>query len=630
MASGWRHLTGQKNSKEADAPAVRRSRRVLLRHYWRQARGSRWLLAVIVASMVIDGVLQAGLIGYLKVMIDGLLADPSGFVQNGLLRMMLLGATAAILFFPVAYGGHVACSILASRLVTSFRMDLYRHLQCLSIGFFHVHRTGDIIARLTQDVDGGVGFLVGFVTDGSWAAGMLLTATVSMFVLNWKLTLIFIALNTLYYAIWRMFRRRVERNARRVREHAGEVAAYATEDVAAVAVMKAFAREEYFYDRFNRAQDQLYQANVDSAKAHHAFSDILQVLGKFVAPVVILGAGAFWVDRGELSIGTLVAFWSYWGLVQGPLSILYGAGPGLANSMASMNRILNFYDEIPTPADRPGALHFRPCGGEVRFDEVRFSYPGAPHRPVFEGLSITIPAHTSLGIVGHSGAGKSTLVQLALRFYDPQAGSIRIDGTDLRDMTQASLRNATGVVMQESMLLSGTIRDNVLLGDEKARDAAVWAALEQAGAADFVRESAGGLNEIVGERGVTLSGGQRQRICIARVFLKNPPLLIFDEATSALDTATETLIQEAMQRLLKGRTSIIIAHRLSTLAACDNILMLEKGRVLGMAPHAILLATCPAYAELVAKQNLAGEEQGQPRAEGAVCPGPFAAGAAQA
>lgn len=579
-----------------------------MRHYWQHATGSRWLLAVIVASMLIDGVLQAGIIGYLKVMIDELLADPSGFVQNGLLRMLLLGAMAAVVFFPVAYAGHMACSILASRLVTSFRMALYRHLQCLSIGFFHVRRTGDIIARLTQDVDGGVGFMIGFVMSGSWSIGMLLTAMVSMLVLSWKLTMIFIALNALYYAIWRMFRRRVEGNARRVREHAGEVAAYATEDVSAVVVMKAFAREEYFYDRFNRAQDQLYQANVDSAKTNHAFSDILQVVGRFVAPVVILGAGAFLVDGGGLSIGSLVAFWSYWVAVQGPLSVLYGAGPGLANCMASMNRILNFYDELPTPADRPGALHFRPREGEVRFDHVCFAYPGALDRPVFDGLSITIPAHTSLGIVGASGAGKSTLVQLALRFYDLQAGSIRIDGTDLRDMTQASLRRATGVVLQESLLLSGTIRDNLLLGNQTAHDDAIWAALEQAGAADFVRASAGGLDEIVGERGVTLSGGQRQRLCIACVFLKNPPLLIFDEATSALDTATETLIQEAMQRLLKGRTSIIIAHRLSTIVACDNILMLENGRVLGMAPHAMLLATCPAYAELVAKQNLACEE----------------------
>jgi len=590
-------------------PAFRgRSRRILLRQYWNYACGSRPLLAVIVVGMLLDGLLQAGLIAYLKVLIDELLADPSGFVQDGLLRMILLGMAAAIVFFPVAYGGHMACSVLASRLITSFRMDLYRHLQRLSIGFYHSRRTGDIIARLTQDVDNGVGILVGFVTSGTWAVGILFTALVSMFVLSWKLTLIFIALNALYYSIWCMFRRQVARTARRVRDHAGEVAAYATEDVTAVVVMKSFAREDHFYDRFNRAQDQLYQAKIDAAKVNHAFGDILQVLGKFIAPVAILGAGAFWVDRGGLTIGSLVAFWSYWGVVQSPLNILYGAGPGLANSMASMDRILNFFDELPLPADRPGALHFHPRQGQVRFDEVCFAYPGAEDRPVFAAFSMTIPAHTSLGIVGASGAGKSTLVQLALRFYDPQAGSIRIDGTDLRDMTQASLRRATGVVLQESLLLSGTIRDNVLLGDETADAAAVWAALEQAGAADFVRASAGGLDEIVGERGVTLSGGQRQRICIARVFLKNPPLVIFDEATSALDTATETLIQESMQRLLKGRTAIIIAHRLSTIVACDNILMLENGRVLGMAPHATLLATCPAYAELVAKQELSGSE----------------------
>lgn len=581
----------------------RRRKRVLLGHFWRHTRGSRHLLLIIIGGMLIDGLLQAGVVNYIKILIDRLMADPAVFVQQTLPRMAIIGLLAALVFFPVAYGGHLACSVLSSRLVTTFRMALYRHLQCLSIGFFNRKQSGEIASRLTQDVDNGVHSMVGFVTSGAWAMGILGTALVSMFFLSWKLALIFIALNAAYFSLWIKLRERVDSYARQVRDHTGKVTAYATEDMAVIMVMKTFAREDRFYNRFNDAQENLYKAQVHAARVNFVFTDTLQVIGKFLAPVLILGTGAMLVDRDGMTIGSLVAFWSYWGLVQGPLGILYGAGPGLASCLASMDRIMDFFEEKPLPSDRPKAIRFHPKKGQVDFEQVTFTYPGGNHKPVFSNLTFSLPASTSMGVVGPSGAGKSTLVQLALRFYDPQGGRIRIDGADLRDMTQASLRRATGVVLQESLLLSGTIRDNLLLGDELATDAKLWDALEQAGAADFVRDTGAGLDAIVGERGVTLSGGQRQRLSIARVFLKNPPLVIFDEATSALDGTTEAFIQESMKRLLKGRTSIIIAHRLSTIIDCDNILMLKDGNVLGPAPHAQLLATCPDYAELFASQQ---------------------------
>lgn len=593
----------------------RRPVHLLLREYWRHAHGSRRLLVVIMFAMLIDGLLQAGVINYLKVLIDRLMADPCAFVHHTLPRMALLGIAAGVLFFPIAYAGHVATGVLSSRLVTSFRMTLYRHLQKLSMSFYHEHRSGEIASRLTGDVDNGVQTMVGFVMHGTWSAVVLLTALTSMLFLSWKLTLVFAGLNAIYITTWYFFRRRIGKLARDVRDQAGEVAAFATEDVAAVMIMKSFAGEERFFDRFSDAQERLYKAQVAATRVNSAFGDILQSLGKFLAPVVILGAGALLVDREGVSIGALVAFWSYWSLVQSPLQTLFGAAPGLAGCMASMNRIRDFLDRNPTPADQPGARHYHPREGAIEFRNVTFAYPGHEHRPVFRNLNFTVPPRSSLGIVGPSGAGKSTLVQLALRFYDPQEGAILLDGIDLRDMTQESLRRSTGVVLQESLLLSGTIRDNILLGDETAKDARIWTALEQAGAAEFVRATEHGLDTAMSERGATLSGGQRQRLCIARVFLKNPPLVIFDEATSALDTATEMLIHESMQRLLRGRTSILIAHRLSTLVACDRILMLKDGKVLGLAPHAELLAACPEYAELVAKQDLRRADEiapGQP------------------
>lgn len=595
--------------RSSGATGPRRSTRLLLREFWRHARGSRWLLGITVAAMLLDGLLQAGLINYLKVVIDRVQAAPGDFVQESLPGFAALGLGAAALFFPAAYAGHVATSVLSSRLVTTFRLALYRHLQKLSLSFYQEHRAGEIAARLTSDVDNGVQILVGLSQNLCWASTVLITALVSMLLLSWKLTVVFAALNALYYLTWRQFGRRIGERARDVRDQAGEVAAFATEDVAAVMVMKSFAREDRFLDRFSHAQGRLYKAQVEAARLNHAFGDILQVLGKFLAPVAILGIGAWLVDRDGLSLGALVAFWSYWALVQTPLMTVYGAGPALASCRASLDRIQDFFERDPTPADRPGARPFQSRAGGIEFQHVHFAYPGRPDWPVVRDLNFVVPPRSSLGICGPSGAGKSTLVSLALRFFDPASGAILFDGVDLRDMTQESLRRNTGVVLQEPLLLSGTIRDNIRLGDETAGDDQIWAALEQAGAAEFVRATAHGLDTRVGERGATLSGGQRQRLCIARVFLRDPALVIFDEATAALDTTTEALIHESMQRLLKGRTAILIAHRLSTIVACDRILMLKQGRVIGLAPHAELLATCPDYAALVANQDLRRERR---------------------
>lgn len=579
--------------------------RWLFMQYWRSAYGSRHLFVVAIASLIVDGLMQAGLVNYLKILIDQLTADPAGFVRKTLPGLAVLGIAAGVVFFPIAYAGHVCGGILASRLVTSFRMRLYRHLQLLSLSFYQKTPAGEITSRLTQDVDNGVHTFVGALAmNGLWAVAMLVTALASMLVMSWKLTVVFVLLNCIYMLCWRAYRTRIHANAREVRDQAGEINAFATEDVSSVVVMKAFAREDRFFNRFEAAQERLYRAQVRATKANHAFTDILQVLGKFLAPVVILGSGSVLVANEGMSVGSLVAFWSYWTLAQVPLGIVFGAGPMLATCMASVGRIADFLEQDPTPKDKTGAVRFTPHEGKISFESVTFTYPSEGGRRVFDDFCLTIPAHSSLGVVGPSGAGKSTLVQLALRFYDPDLGSVRIDGMDLRDMTQGSLRRSTGVVLQDSLLLSGTIRDNIVLGFESATDEQVWHALEMADAADFVKSADGGLYAPIGEKGLSLSGGQRQRLCIARVFLKNPPIVIFDEATSALDSGTELQIHNSMQKLLRGRTSIIIAHRLSTVKSCDSILMLKDGHICGMAPHAELLKSCQEYAELVNRQTL--------------------------
>jgi len=280
--------------------------------------------------------------------------------------------------------------------------------------------------------------------------------------------------------------------------------------------------------------------------------------------------------------------------------------PLVFQSLASMDRIEEIFASDPLVKDSPNAKPLRLSGGEIEFQDVDFTYRSLNVKSVFQGLNLKVPAQSSVGIVGASGVGKSTLVQLLLRFRDPEAGKITIDGQDIRNALQKDLRSQIGVVLQETILLSGTVRQNILLGKEDATDTEIWTALEMADAKGFVKETGKGLNAILGPMGVNLSGGQRQRLSIARVFLKNPPIVLFDEATSALDSLAEKQIQKSLKKLLKGRTAIIIAHRISTIMDCDQIVMLDKSGVAAMGTHQELLKESNPYQILVQAQIHSG------------------------
>ncbi len=586
----------------AGRPQLTRGSAEIIREFWRNSKGYRWLFIPFVLGIIGDGLLQSGLVGYMKVMIDRLIADPTGFVRDGLLRYTLLGIGAGLLFFTLAYVSHFVTLVLKSRLAMRFRLALYSHMQRLSLSFYQKNQTGEISRRLTADIDNGTTHMVHFAAMCCWAGSLLACSLGSMLLISWKLTAIFVALNALCLGITRIFIPKIRLTSREVQDRSGEMNARVTEDVAAVSLIKAFAREDRFYDRFRAGQERLYTTQLKAGLINILYSDILQTLFIFIAPVVILGTGAWLVDRG-LSVGSLVAFWGYWQIVRGPSQSLFNGLGTFYHAAASIDRVMDFFAQQPMPKDLPGARRVKFSQGKVEFRNLSFAYPGsdAGGKPVLDEVSFTVPPHSSLGIVGPSGAGKSTLIQLLLRFHDPDAGSLLIDGVPIREMTQASLRDQIGVVFQDSIMLSGSIRENLLVGRENASEAQMWKALEMAGAAEFVRNLEKGLDSELGERGVNLSGGQRQRLSIARVFLKNPPIVVFDEATSALDTVTEDLVQDSMRRLLAGRTSLTIAHRLSTVMACDRIL-LDQGRIVGLAPHAELLRTSQLYADLVRKQ----------------------------
>jgi ABC-type multidrug transport system fused ATPase/permease subunit len=593
--------------KTPPKPRYQHKVREILSEYGKHLKGIRWLFVPVVAGMFIDASLQSGVVAYLRMVIDQLVADPAVFMREHLRTYALIGVAGGLVFLPCAFAGHFCSALLASRLVVRFRTTLYSHLQKLSLGFFHQTQVGEVSTRLIGDIDTGVHGLVGYVISVSWALTMVLVSLGSMLFLSWRLTLIFLAITFVYTILSRTFLPRIRAISREVRDQSGEFNAQLTEDVSAIALVKAFARERWFFERFRASQDRLYGSQVRAAALGALYTDVIQTVALFLAPVAILGVGAMMVGDG-LSVGTLVAFWTYWTVIRAPVNTLFNSMSTLFNGFAAMDRVLEFLEQQPMPHDPPRAPSLIVKGGLIEFRQVTFGYPAAAERTVLHDIALTVPAHSTLGIVGPSGAGKSTLIQLLLRFYDPGRGAILIDGQDLKQVTQDSLRSQVGVVLQDTILLSGSIRENLLLGREKAREAELWSALERAGAAVFVRDLPGELDAELGERGVNLSGGQRQRLAIARTFLKDPPIVVFDEATSSLDSATEAMIQESMSRLFQGRTALIIAHRLSTVVHCDRILLLDRGRVAGLAPHAELLRTNPLYENLVFGQTgLAGK-----------------------
>jgi subfamily B ATP-binding cassette protein MsbA len=369
------------------------------------------------------------------------------------------------------------------------------------------------------------------------------------------------------------------------------------EKIAGAAVVKAFGREEHEAERFYRSTRRMQDVavrNVALSSAHQATSTFLTT----VAPLVVVGAASVLVLDGNLSVGTMIAVYAYLGSLYLPLQRFSELGVTISNSTAAMERIFEFFDVRSEVVDGPEAREIERARGGVAFKSVVFSYPQRRDRQVLRGVSFDVVPGETVAIVGRSGAGKTTLASLIPRFYDADAGAVTIDGIDVQELSLASLRRQIGIVAQDPILFSGSVQENLLYGRPAAGAEELMAAARAANAHDFIEELPEGYATVVGERGLRLSGGQRQRLAIARTFLKDPPILILDEATASLDAESEHLIQEALRRLMRGRTTFIIAHRLSTILGADRILVMERGRIVDSGRHADLLARGGVYRRL--------------------------------
>jgi len=481
------------------------------------------------------------------------------------------------------------------RILADLRNVLFRHLQRLSLGFYERNRAGVIISRLTNDVDA----LDQLVTDGLTTLVqntlVLVGSAIILFFLDWRLALATITVLPLMAVATALFRIYSSRAYRAVRERLGLVTATLAEDIAGMRVVQTFARESANERRFREVNAHYRAANHQTVVTNGLYFPFVDLLAT-AATAIVLGYGGLRYFDGSITIGTLLAFMLYLSNFFDPIQQLSQLYNTFIAAVAALDKIMDVMDEQPEVVDRPGASELPRIEGNVRFEAVRFGYGDGVE--VLHGIDLDVPAGTTVALVGHTGAGKSTIAKLIARFYDPRGGRITIDGIDLRDVGQASLRRQLGVVPQEGFLFAGTVRDNIAFGRDDATPDQIVAAAQAVGAHDFVLRLENGYETDLGERGTRLSLGQRQLIAFARALLADPRILILDEATSSVDIGTERRIEHGLRRLLADRTAFVIAHRLSTIRDAERIVVLEHGQVVEQGSHSELIARQGLYTAL--------------------------------
>ncbi|MGQ9539506.1 MAG: ABC transporter ATP-binding protein [Armatimonadota bacterium] len=493
--------------------------------------------------------------------------------------------------------------VAGQRFVADLRNRLHDKLIRQSVRYHHDRKSGDLMARVIGDVDtlqevviNGVDNVLGNALSLIWVAGIIVW-------LNWKVgTLTLLPLVVVAVMVW-FFNLRVKGLYRAIRDRLGDLSAKLQENLLGVLIIKAFAREAYEQERFQQVNAEYLSTSLTGVKVRSVYFPGVMTVG-FLSNIAMIGAGAYFVLRGEFTIGGLVAYRGYWWQLFAPVFSLAQVNEMIQRAIAAASRVFEVLDAPEEVTDAPNAIVPDTVQGHIRFDRVHFAYN--PERPILQDVSFEVLPGQRIGIVGPSGTGKTTILNLMLRFYDPQEGRISLDGYDLRQLQQEAFRRHIALVTQEPFLFNDTVRHNILFGRLYATDEEIETAARLANAHDFVADLPQGYDTLVGERGVKLSGGQKQRICIARAFLANPKVLLLDEATASVEPESEALIQAALERLMQGRTTVIVTHRLSLVRDCDRILVIDEGRVIESGRHEELLEHDGWYARMYRLQMEGG------------------------
>lgn len=564
----------------------------------------RRLVVVGLAAISLDAAFQSAVPAVFRSVLNDLQQDATAFVDHGWKSAALQALVVMLGFLVCAYIAHTFTLRGAARWANRLRVVMFDHVQHLSTDYFARNRVGEIAARINQDVER---FEVALrqVMIVIWTSVMLILAVAFMAWIDLTVAAVAVALLAVGAIASALVLPRQRRLSREVRDGIGTTSGMLSELLGLNLLIKAYTGEGRTSELVSRHTDGIRVRSESLIQTQYRFSDLFAAHMAFLAPFVLLFVGAWRVEAGLLLVGDLFAIWAFWQRGAGALSQLTTNLPEVLAGLAAADRIADVLRESPTVAERPHARRLHDRAPSIAFDHVRFRYPEHHGTDVLHDLSFEVRAGERVAVVGPSGAGKSTLCQLLLRFYDVDGGSVSIAGHDVRDLQIKSLRDHVGIVFQESVFFAGTLADNLRLGSPDADVPAMRSALESAHAWDFVSRWPEGLDAQIGERGVRLSGGERQRLAIARLLLKDPAVVLLDEPTSALDAGSEVAVLSAIERLLEGRTSVTVAHRMATIREADRILVLGAGRLVDHGTHDELFERCELYQTYCRQQSVA-------------------------